>query len=109
VEHAEVAVTEIEVHSSGERVKASTGDRIVIQIPENATTGYRWVVADLPTTLALASDELLPPTSTRPGAGGERRIALDVRGAGEGEVVLSLVRPWEGEAADRFVLSIAVS
>jgi inhibitor of cysteine peptidase len=102
-------VSEIEVRSSGEHVAAATGDRIVIQIPENATTGYRWVVAELPAAVTVASDELLPPTSTRPGAGGERRIALDVRGAGEGQVVLSLERPWEGEAADRFVLSIAVS
>jgi inhibitor of cysteine peptidase len=104
-----VVVREIEVRSSGEHVVASTGDRIVIQVPENATTGYRWVVSDLPNTLTVESDELVPPTSTRPGAGGERRIALNVRGAGEGQLVLSLERPWEGEAADRFVLSIAVS
>lgn len=109
VESAEVVVTEIEVRSSGEHVAASTGDRIVIQIPENATTGYRWVVSDLPSTMTVESDELVPPMSTRPGAGGERRIAFDVHGVGEGEVVLSLQRPWEGEAADRFVLSIAVS
>ena len=102
-------MAEIEVRSSRETVSASPGDRVVIHLAENATTGYRWVVAVLPGMLTLAADELLPPTSTRPGAGGERRIALDVREAGTGEVVLSLERPWEGEPADRFVLSIAVS
>lgn len=102
-------MAEIEVRTSGEEVTASTGDRIVIQVPENAAAGYRWVVDQVPGMLALASDEDLPPTSTRPGAGGERRIALDVRAVGAGEVVLSLKRPWEGEPAGRFVLSIAVS
>ena len=102
-------MAEIEVRSSGETVSATPGDRVLIHLPENATTGYRWVVTILPHMLAPAADELLPPTSTRPGAGGERRIALDVREAGTGEVVLSLERPWEGEPAGRFVLSIAVS
>ena len=102
-------MTEIEVQSSGEEIDAAIGDRIVIRIPENATTGYRWVVAELPQTLEVTSDELLPAASQRPGAGGERRVALTVQGVGVAHVVLSLERPWENEAADRFELSITVS
>ena len=99
---------EIEVRSSGERVEVSTGDRIVIQIPENATTGYRWVVGDVPETLELAQDEFLPPGSERPGAGGQRRVTLMAKRPGEGTVELRLEQPWEGKAADRFEALVTV-
>lgn len=99
---------EIEVRSSGELVEATSGDRIVVQIPENATTGYRWVVSELPDEVELEGDEFLPPETARPGAGGERRVTLLARRPGEARVQLTLEQPWEGEAADRFELLVTV-
>jgi inhibitor of cysteine peptidase len=100
---------EIEVRSSGEQVEASPGDRIVIEIPENATTGYRWVVDELPDSLQLAEDEFIPPASDRPGAGGERRVTLVARQPGQAKVQLRLEQPWEGKAADRFEALVTVT
>ena len=99
---------EIELRSSGEEVEAAPGDRIVIQIPENATTGYRWVVGDLPDALELAEDEFLPPGSQRLGAGGERRVTLVARRPGQARVRLRLEQPWEGEAVDWFEALVTV-
>ena len=99
---------EIEVRSSGEEVDASSGDRIVVQIPENATTGYRWVVGELPDELELEADELVPPDTARPGAGGERRLTLVATQPGQARVRLTLEQPWEGEAADQFELLVTV-
>ena len=99
---------EIEVRSSGEHVEASTGDRIVIQISENATTGYRWVAGEVPDNLQLEADEFLPPGSRQPGAGGQRRVTLVAKRPGEGKVELRLEQPWEGEAADRFEALVTV-
>jgi predicted secreted protein len=38
-------MADIEVREQGMRVIASPGDRIVIRIPENGTTGYQWQAA----------------------------------------------------------------
>jgi predicted secreted protein len=103
-----VSVREIEVRSSGEEVEASSGDRVVVRIPENATTGYRWVVDDVPGTLELEADELIPPETGRPGAGGERCLTFAARGGGRARIELRLVRPWDGDAADRFELLVTV-
>ena len=89
---------EIEIRTNGEQVDASDDDRIVFRLPENASTGYQWVVDELPETLELAADEFLPPSSAKPGAGGERRVELLVRGSGQGRVVLRLKRPWEARS-----------
>jgi inhibitor of cysteine peptidase len=99
---------EIEIRANGEQVEASEGDRIVLRIPENATTGYRWVVSELPESLELVADEFAPPSTAEPGAGGERRVELLARGSGQGQVVLTLERPWEHEAADRFEALVTV-
>jgi inhibitor of cysteine peptidase len=99
---------EIEVRSSGEEVEASAGDRIVIQIPENATTGYRWVVGELPDALQLTENEFLPPTSQQPGAGGQRRVTLVAKRPVQARVQLRLEQPWEGEAVERFEALVTV-
>lgn len=101
-------MSEIQIQASGEQVEAAEGDRIVLRIPENATTGYRWVVSELPEPLELAADEFVPPGTAQPGAGGERRVELVARGPGQGRVVLTLERPWEHEAADRFEALVTV-
>jgi predicted secreted protein len=99
---------EIEVRANREQVEASAGDRLVVRLPENATTGYQWVVDELPEPLQLATNEFLPPSSAQPGAGGERRVELLVRGSGQGRVVLRLQRAWEREAVDRFEALVTV-
>lgn len=99
---------ELEVRRSGQEVRASRGDRIVIRVPENPTTGYSWVLADIPEPLRLGSNDYLPPQSTAPGAGGERRVELVASRPGQARVELSLERPWEDEAVERFEVLVRV-
>jgi predicted secreted protein len=103
-----MTVHEFTIEASGEAVDASSGDRIVVRIPENATTGYRWVVGELPGCVELAGDELVPPQRTQPGAGGERVVTLVATHPGSARIVLELAQPWEGKAADRFELLVTV-
>jgi inhibitor of cysteine peptidase len=101
-------MSEIEVRSTGAQIDARSGDRIVVRIPESPTTGYRWIVGDLPGCVELAGDELVPPRSSRPGAGGERLVTLVATHPGSARIVLELAQPWEGKAADRFELLVTV-
>ena len=47
---------EVEVRERGQHVEADADDRIVVRIPENATTGYRGVVDELPDSVELLED-----------------------------------------------------
>jgi predicted secreted protein len=103
-------MADIEVREQGTRVMASPGDRIVIRIPENASTGYQWEVEQVADPLELESSEMVPPPEPAgPGAGGERRVVLRARGAGQARVALRLERPWERQPTDRFEIDVTVS
>lgn len=102
-------MTDIEVQATDQPVTAVAGDRIVVRIPENATTGYEWAVEMVEGPLEVESNELVPPSDARPGAGGERLIVLGVRGTGEARVVLAQRRPWESEPIERRELAVTVA
>jgi inhibitor of cysteine peptidase len=71
------------------------GDTVELRLAESPTTGYRWQVRPS-AGLATITDEHIP-ADARPGAGGERRVALDVTEAGTHELRVELARPWERE------------
>jgi inhibitor of cysteine peptidase len=101
-------MTDIEVQATEHPVMAVPGDRIILRIPENATTGYEWAVDQVDGPLEVESNELVPPGDARPGAGGERVIVLGVRETGEARVVLSHRRSWEAEPIDRRELAVTI-
>jgi inhibitor of cysteine peptidase len=101
----------------GRTVEVRPGERIVVELPENATTGYRWEVdtsglgavsyADSGTMGGAGGG---PPAATRPapGAAGARRLVFEARGPGEGQIRLRRVRPWEGASSARESYSVTV-
>lgn len=48
-----------EVHVSAQdgEVRVALGDDVVVRLPENATTGYRWQVETLDGALRVATDD----------------------------------------------------
>lgn len=93
----------------GASIQASVGDVIVVRLPENPTTGYRWK-SDPSSGLALTGDDYTI-MSTAPGAGGERILRFDVRAPGAFSLRLILVREWEASRAplDRFEVTVSAS
>jgi inhibitor of cysteine peptidase len=103
-------MTEVEIRENGANVTASPGDRIVVRVTENATTGYQWVTEDVPDLLELESSDLIAPRDARLGAGGERRVVFRARQGGQAKIRLTLRRPWEAEkAADRFEAVVTIT
>lgn len=88
---------------AGAERTVGVGQDLVVRLPENRTTGYRWSF-DLPEEgLELADDSYAPPDPGRPGAGGTRTVRLRVTRAGTHRVAAALRRAWEGEGAGRHV------
>lgn len=91
-------MADVEVREDGAQVTVNTGDRVVIRVEENATTGYQWSLVGEPAPLQLETSELVPAADLAPGAAGERRVVLRARGGGRATVVLELRRAWEAGA-----------
>ncbi|HEX6007270.1 MAG TPA: protease inhibitor I42 family protein [Burkholderiales bacterium] len=85
----------------GREVPVRVGDRIVLRLPENPTTGFRWA-GDIPAFLQVERDA--NESSAAPGAGGMRILELSVRTAGRAELRLVCGRSWDPSAppTDRF-------
>jgi predicted secreted protein len=102
-------MADIEAGASGTTVSISRSDRVVVRLPENASTGYRWSVTELSDRLEVASDELILPGQAGPGAAGERVLRLRPRQPGRAQVSLHLKRDWEPEPVARFDLEVEVT
>jgi inhibitor of cysteine peptidase len=81
----------------GRTVTVHPGDRIVLRLPENPTTGHRWNGA-FPDVLRVTRDAN-DPAEDAPGAGGARVIELTAERSGDGEVALRRARAWDPPAA----------
>lgn len=88
---------------AGAQRSVGVGQDVVVRLPENRTTGYRWSF-DLPEEgLELADDSYTPPDPGRPGAGGIRTVRLRVTRVGTHRVGAALRRSWESGGAGRRV------
>jgi len=88
---------------SGRSLAVAPGTQVVLRLPENPTTGYRWQV---PPGVTVASDEFLAVgADAGAGAGGERVLTL-VALATPLRVTFELSRPGGGSIARRFVLDL---
>jgi inhibitor of cysteine peptidase len=95
---------------NGQTVDIPVGDSVRINLPENATTGYRWEVDRY-------DEEFIEAIATEPhyradtiGSGGEVGFIFKGKKIGSGEIVLKHWRHWEGDASitSRFRLRLNV-
>lgn len=74
----------------------SLNDEVVVRLPENPTTGYRWEITHSGAgELALMDDRFVSGTAAAPGAGGQRLLRYVGRKPGKVTVKAVLKREWE--------------
>ena len=92
-------------------VAVQRGDVIVIELPDQPTTGYRWDIASLEP--ALVEIEASEYRSAGPGIGGGGIASwrLRARASGRTRLAFERRRPWERErsAIDRFAVTIDIA
>jgi len=84
--------------ADGKTVELAVGGTLVVDLEENPSTGFQWFVRQpLPSVITSASDSFTPPADAGVvGAAGRRILTWDVTGAGEGDLTIAYMRPWEG-------------
>lgn len=92
-----------------------TGQKLIVSIPSNPTTGYDWAVA---AGLANGGLELVgsafernPEAGRMMGAGGKTKLTFVAKAMGRYELSLAYRRPWEAVSSNeqQIVLDIVVT
>jgi inhibitor of cysteine peptidase len=90
----------IESNQSGQTITMAVGDTIMVRLPENASTGFRWtLLSSGEPACAIIDEQREPPAPATPGAGGRHAWQLQARAAGECDFKLAYRRPWEEGSA----------
>jgi inhibitor of cysteine peptidase len=92
-------------------VNINVGDTVVVQLAENAASGYRWAWEECPDeTLEIVSANYIP-TGKGVGGGGYARWTLRTRLPGKVYLRLKQWRLWEGDASvlKRFQVLLTVA
>jgi|SRR5215213_5505064 len=101
-------MTEIKLtrNDNGKTLEAQVGGSVVIELPENPTTGYVWTpdVKEGTGTAYLSGSKYTPANESGIGGGGVRTFTVNVQSSGSATIEMKLRRQWEPESAaiDRF-------
>jgi inhibitor of cysteine peptidase len=96
---------------NGALVQVRRDAKITIELKENPTTGYRWMISRIDEAfLVPAGDDFVPPDQKSPGAGGRRRFSFRAKGAGSTALSLINKRAWQrdDQAVGTFNLTIRI-
>lgn len=87
---------------AGKTIRTTIPAEIVVRLPENPTTGFRWDVDDIdPGTPGLVESTSESGTSGQAGAARTRVMRFELHAPGELHLQLKEWRPWEGDASVR--------
>lgn len=97
--------------ASGSFPQMTPGQKLIITLDANPSTGYDWgVVKYKKDLLALEEDVYVPPENARIGQGGQHRFVFRALKPGSSLLELAYYRPWEGSenAADWFQVVVEI-
>jgi len=80
----------------GEPIKVKAGQKFIIRMESNPTTGYSWQLSkDLDNIIVLVNNTFIPPDSKLCGAGGHELWTFKAIEPGQTNIIIKYVRPWE--------------
>jgi inhibitor of cysteine peptidase len=100
---------EVDEQSSGKTISLASGQALVVRLPENPISGFRWFVASNG-AMHLEADAFTP-AGTSIGTGGTRQLQWSGAVPGRSKIVLALKRAWESTdtAIEHFQLTVVSS
>jgi len=93
----------------GTSIVLEPGESFSVVLPGNATTGYSWQVEGIDAAILSAAEPVYVSDSELVGAGGVYTFTFTAAAAGETQVRLVYLRPWEQvEPAETFTMTVTV-
>jgi inhibitor of cysteine peptidase len=92
------------------KITANVGDRFVIALDSNPTTGYGWEIGYDMNELELVKDEYKPDEKAAGlvGAGGTQYYELKALKTGDSEITLVYKRSWETEVIETRIFTVEI-
>lgn len=102
----------LDARDNGRRLELRVGQRLMLQLRANPSTGYSWeVVSSGQPVLRQLGEPTYTPDSHMVGAGGQLQYEFRAEQAGTASLKLAYARPWEKgkEPADTFSVTVVVT
>ena len=95
---------------SGKTIELAVGQKILVQLPSNPTTGYQWSVLGKPAPLVFVKSDYAanPQAAGRMGAGGTQILRFAAKSEGKVELKLGYARPSEKDMAPAKTFAVTV-
>jgi inhibitor of cysteine peptidase len=85
---------------NGKTIQSHVGDTVVVQLDENATTGYKWSAVKTPDASILAlQNSTYTPAGNVPGQGGQRQITFLAKSSGTVQLQFKYWRSFVGDSS----------
>lgn len=107
-----MAFIQINETHSGKVVRLRVGAEAIIELTENAATGYVWDIESFDERmLELSRTGGGSPAGSLPGAAGKFRLRLIAKAPGQTSIRLKYWRDWEGESSitSRFEVTLQIA
>jgi inhibitor of cysteine peptidase len=91
-------------------LQLKTGQNLILTLPSNPTTGYRWAIQDSAGgVLRALSPEVYSSTESGVIGGGQSTWRFQAFAAGQGRLRLTSLQPWEPEAEPTETFDCAIT
>jgi predicted secreted protein len=80
----------LELSDQGKHFRLSQAQTFILNLAETPTTGFRWAIAKMPSSIRLVSEKFEPPSTRDPGAPGWHNWVFEAHSPGVGELRLEL-------------------
>jgi inhibitor of cysteine peptidase len=97
-------IHKINLDDNGSKITIADGDMIVIELPENPTTGYTWIPKNSKAEQITEKSNNYILTNTGIGSGGLRTFEFIMKKGEEGSIILENMQKWSNDVYQTFEL-----
>jgi len=104
--------TSLEAEDVGRQIELAVGEKMLVTLTSNPTTGYQWEVAEIDeSVLAQLGTDYDADSPQLVGSGGEETFTFEAVGTGETALQLIYHRSWEEDVppVDAFSVTVVVT
>ena len=100
-----MAIHKVNSDDNGSTIVIADGDTIIIELSENPTTGYTWILKNSKTEQIIEKSNNYTSTNTGIGSGGTRVFEFIMKIGEGGSIILDNAQRWSSDVYQTFHLT----